>query len=61
LRLWPAGSALSNYGKNQYQEAVQAGFGQLKVWLEMFMEGLHRGFGGSGGVFLVIHNQRFTT
>jgi len=52
--------ALSNDRENQHQKAVQAGFGQPKVWLEMFAEGLHSGFGGSGIVFLVSHNQRLT-
>jgi hypothetical protein len=30
------------------------------VRLEMFAECLHSGFGGSGIVFLVFHNQRLT-
>lgn len=52
--------ALPNDRQNQHQKAGQAGFGQPKVWLEMFAEGLHSGFGGSGVVFLVSHNQRLT-
>ena len=39
--------ALSNDRQNQHQKTVQAGFGQPKVWLEMFAEGLHSGFDGS--------------
>lgn len=52
--------ALPNDRQNKHQKAGQASFGQPKVWLEMFAEGLHSGFGGSGIVFLVSHNQRLT-
>jgi uncharacterized protein YllA (UPF0747 family) len=52
--------ALPDDRENQHQKAVQACFGQSKVWLEMFAESLHRGFDGSGIVFLLSHNQGLT-
>lgn len=48
---------LADDRQSKHQEACQPGCGQAKVRLEMLAEGLHCGFGGSGIVFLVIHNK----
>lgn len=51
---------LSDDREDKHQEAGQAGFGQTEMRLEMFAEGLHAGFGGSGIVCQVSHSQRLT-
>jgi hypothetical protein len=60
-----AGSAqkAKNLWKRRYTDSAFAavrGWRASQVRLEMFAECLHSGFGGSGIVFLVFHNQRLT-